>query len=367
MKTHYGKFLSLVAILSTSFFLSGAQGQTAKTNPVGFVTLNIQPGYNAIGPTLVNSPVFQGLVASSAGSAITLSTTGGSINLATTLQAGIQYYVEVAQPNGAVATYLGDFLEVDVATTRAAANNVISMQVASYNTLSSPLPNLTGYSVIIRPHVTLGQAFGTLGNILLKGAGSSGSADQVQFYDRTTGGFQTYWFRSNVAGTIAEWRSLNGADTTNYSNLAIPPGVGVFVLRQLANPALNITFVGSVRTNDLRQPLVQGYNLVAQGLPSGHSPASLGMNIAGGFVGAGSAASADQILFLDPTTGSYSTYWFRANVAGTTQQWRSLNAADTTDYMNTTSFFDGTKAVFIVKTAADGDRFLPITALNLGN
>lgn len=346
---------------------ASSPAETAISNPVGFVTLSIQPGYNVIGPAMANPPVFQSTVAGATGSTITFGQGGATVNLATLLQDNTRYFVEISKPSGNVASYVGDVMEVDVAATIASANNVLTVKAAGFNTLSAPLPDLTGYSAMIRPHVTIGQVFGTLGNILLHGSGSAGSADQVLFYDRTTGGFTAYWFRANAGGTIAQWRSLDGADATDYSTLPIEPGAGVFVLRQATNPAVNIPFVGAVRTNDLQKPLAEGFNLVAQALPAGHSPAMLNMNIAGGFVGAGSAGSADQILFLDPATGGYATYWFRANGSGTVQQWRSLDANNTTDYMNDTTFFDGTKAMFILKTADAPNYYYPISALNLGN
>lgn len=342
-------------------------GQTANTNPVGFVTLSIQPGYNAIGPAMVNPPVFQSTVAGATGSSITFSQGATAVNLAGLLQPNTRYFVEISGPGTNFATYVGDVMEVDVAATIASANNVLTVKLAGFNTLNAPLPDLTGYSAMIRPHVTIGQVFGTLGNILLKGSGSAGSSDQVLFYDRATGGFTAYWFRANAGGTIAQWRSLDGADTTDYSTLPIEPGAGVFVLRQAANPAVDISFTGAVRTNDLQQPLASGFNLVAPALPVGHSPAMLKMNVAGGFIGAGSAGSADQILFLDPATGGYATYWFRANGSGSVQQWRSLDASNPMDYMNDTTLFEGTKAMFILKTAADPNYVYPISVLNLGN
>lgn len=352
-----------------TLLVAGANGfgQTATTEPVGFISIDVQPGYNAVGPNLVNASIFQGGVASTSGSTITYSTTGTTVNLSTVLNASKRYYLEITKPNPSAATYLGDVLEIDVAATIASANNVVTIKAASYNTLTTPLPDLTGYSAAIRPHVTIGQAFGTLGNILLKGAGSSGSADRVLFFDRASGGFTTYWFRANAGGTIAEWRSLDSADTTDYSSMSIEPGIGVFVVRQPGNPAVKISFLGSVRTNDLRKPLAQGFNLLAQAIPSNHSPAMLNMTKAGGFTGAGSSASADRILFYEPVTGSYTSFWFRANASGSIQEWRSTNPEDTTNYMNSTTFFDGAKAVFLQKISADADFYFPVTALNLGN
>jgi hypothetical protein len=56
------------------------------------------------------------------------------------------------------------------------------------------------------------------------------------------------------------------------------------------------------------------------------------MTITGGWKGAGGAGAADQIQIWNGA--AFETYWFRANAAGSIQQWRRISPGDSTDYSN---------------------------------
>lgn len=349
-------------LLAAFFAAASTQGISmaaeVSTDPVGMTKIHLDEGYNMVSVSLLNPIVFSGVVlqtSTSPGSVITVS--GSNVNVGGQLDASKAYYAETVADTGGAADFIGDRFEVDVASTKTAANATIVIQGASATNTINPLPNLAGARIIVRPHVTLAQIFGGLGNMKLKGASSAGSADQVMFWSNQGVKYISYWLRSNVSGSIVQWRLLeNSSDLTDYSSLPIPPGVGLFVLRQTGAGSLDIVHTGEVRMTPFRQPLPVGYSLISHSVPLNMSPAQRRMNRDNGFTGASSAGSADQILKW--SNSAFQTFYLRSNVSGSIQQWRSSSGADATDYMFETQFLNGDTAMFVNKLAPDPEYII---------
>jgi len=324
---------------------------SARTGLVGFTSLVLNPGYNAVAISLLNLDVIRGRIANPDGvSGNVVMTTSTGVNLGAALKASKQYYLEVVGESVNNLGYVGERFEVDVAATIASANATITLKTSSPTNTISPVPDLSDYGFVVREHVTMAQVFGGTGNVKLSGSGLASSSDQVLFFDNATGGFTTYWFRANAQATDVSWRSTTDGDTTDYSNMAIRPGIGLFVYRQPSAGAITLTMAGAVRNTAFRNPLPAGYTLISPPAPMKHSPAVANMVAANGWKGSGSASAADQVHVW--TGRAFDAYWFRANTTGTIQEWRNTNDADSANHMNDALFPSG-KAIFVRKLQPD--------------
>ena len=336
--------LATIAIAGLFLLGAGATGRaqtTVTTDPVGFHTLTINPGYQTVGLPLVRTAVTVSSIASNTGSVITLSSS--ATNVGSLLQSGSAYYVEVV--SGTDNSYVGDRFDVDFNSTVASANNTVTINTSSANnTIPGTLPNLAGWNVVLRPHMTIGYVFGSQGTSQLQGSTVVSNADQVQIYNTTSGGFDTYFLLAS--GTIQQWRKVGGGSTV-YDNQPIPPGTGLF-LNRAGTSTVSVTVVGGVRVSGYgAQPIGAGYNLISEEFPVDRSPASRGFTVANGFTGSTVVSNADQIQVWNGT--GFDTYYLL--VSGTIQQWRKVGGG-TTDYMNTNIFgFD--KSVFVKSNKAN--------------
>lgn len=321
------------------------------SEPAGAVRVTFEPGSRFTGMPLVNQAVIRGTVLNVAGSTLTVGTT--SLDLGASLAAGKTYYVELTA--GPSSTYVGDRFDVDVTATQANANNTLVVAATSRNTLATipPTAGLAGYSLVVRPHVTLGQVFGTQGNEIMQGSSSASSADQLQFFNSTTQAWETYYFLRNSTGAIAQWTKIGGGSTSR-DNEIIAPGSGFSVVRN-ASASVTIYLRGNVRTNSFAQPLVAGHNLVAQPWPLARSPLQRQMTTANGMTGATSVPSADQILKYNGTT--YATYYLLRNSSGSIEQWTLVGGGSTN--RGNEPLFGSDTSVFISKISADPAYLVP--------
>jgi len=342
----------LLALLSVLLAAPLAFAITAYSPPVGGAQITIAPGTQFVGMPLANQAVAYGLVSGNTSTVLTLN--NASNNVGALLSASTTYYVELTA--GPDSLFVGDRFEVDVATTIANANNTLAIVAGSNaNTLSS-LPTgslLNGYTVTVRPHVTLGQLFGTFSNQLMHGATVTSAADQVLFFNSQSQAFQTYYFLRNASGTVAQW-TLVGGGSTNRDSTTIPPGVGVGVIRNTSG-SVTLTWMGEVRRNAFVMPLVVGYNLVSQPLPINSTPVQNLLTYANGFTGATVASSADQIEVF--TSGAFQTYYLLRNASGSIEQWTLIGGGSTNH--NNTTLLNGFGSVLLKRTTPAPDYTVP--------
>lgn len=350
----FGSVLCTAFISMSLGAISVSAETTVETKPVGYTTLEINPGYNAVSVSMVHEPILTAVVAETYGESedtIPMAETSPA-NIGDLLVSTKKYYIEVIGVGSKTVNYVGDRFEVDVAGTIASANRELKILPGDATNTKAELPDLSGYEILIREHMTLAQVFGGLGNMKLKGAGSIASADHIRLYDRASGDFITYWLRANAQETSVQWiKASTPADlVTDYSNMPIRPGVGLFVYRLTSRALVNIRHKAGVRTTPFRQPLPVGFSFLSNPIPVDHSPFKRLMNVANGFKGAGSVASADLVRQWNGT--DYNQYYLRANANATIQEWRSTNASDTALYQNVTDFFHGDHSFFIYKQVA---------------
>src|SRR5690625_1026631 len=248
------------------------QAQSVSTDPVGFVKASIPAeGAATVGVSLVNPAVAAGIVASNTADSITLEGEVGSLENGS-------YYVEVTGESDSGDALVGERFEVT-----STSGNTISLDAGSaLNTIALGADELVGYSVRVRPHVTIGQVFPV---------DELSTGDQLLLINPDAS-FTTYTLSANPFNpAIVQWTTTGGVDV---SNNIIAPGEG-FVFRNSSSSAVELTTViGEVRMNNFRQSLVEGLNSFAAGHPVDASPNSRMMTADNGF------EVNDQILILNP-------------------------------------------------------------------
>lgn len=176
--------------------------------------------------------------------------------------------------------------------------------------------NVTAFE--ITPYWTLATAFPSGAG--LKTGSSSAAADNLTIIDPATGTANTYFYNSSVN----QWRR----GTTDSSQVVIPPGAGIMVTRKdAANVGVVIT--GLVRTGAVQSDIAAApstgarVSYVANPFPIASKTLSQSGLYTGsaatGLVGGTSAAAADNLIIVDPTTGTAKTYFYNTSVG----QWRT--------------------------------------------
>lgn len=329
-----------IAILLASSLALHSQS-TVSTPIVGFQTIAIVPGLNAIAPSLLNSDVLKASVASVSSSNI-ISISGES-NVGSKLTTGEPYYIEVYSGSEKGARF-----EVDVASTISAANSTILLQASSSrNSRALTLASLVNSTIALRKHFTIEQ----LQNSLVSGSGTwvgnntFTSADQILLLDPNTQGFSTYFLRLDGV----TWRNTS-TGTTVQNKAPIPPGTGVFV--QKRNAGLSLQVAGGVRQNDFDQPYKAGLQLLAPAAPMDLSPAQLGASAANGWTGNNTFTSADQIQVFNSGSQSFSTYFLRLDGA----TWRGTATGTTAQTSN--NIIPSDRAYLVKRNTADSTTVL---------
>jgi len=275
-----------------------------------------------------------------------------AVNYGALLDATKSYYVEITDgiPNG---QYEGERFEVDVALTKSANSGVICINTgSSRNTIAGSIPaDLAGGAptFVIRPHVTISQVFGVGATATLTGTGSSGTADQIIFFENGTFSKIVWYFKSGVNDF---WRS----GVSNFNDEPILPGTGILIKRSSPTP-LTVSMTGNVRTNHFAQPLKQGWNFICEPRPVDCSPvqrAMLDTDAQGNWVGTGSQGTADQLVKFASGAFSDITWYYKS---GSNNSWR--NGATLVN--NDTSVLSGTGAVLLLKRNSAPSYYIPNT------
>lgn len=339
---------SFIFCLATA--LTAHAATVSYSPPVGGSRVTFNQGRQFSGMPFINPSSQLGVISSNTSQVITLNDT--NVDMSTSLTNGTAYYLEIT--NGPDVTYVGDRFEVDVSSTRGSADHTITIiSNADTNTIGSLPASLDGYAIAIRPHITLGQLFGTKTNELMHGSTTLPTADQVIFLNPQTQAYQTYYYLRNSSGTIAQW-TLVGGGSTNRDNTPIPPGVGIIVVRN-GDSSVTLNWGGAIRRNTFAQPLVAGLNLIAEPFPVASSPADRAMTHANGMTGATTLPSSDQVVVYNGS--GYDTYYLLRNPSGSIEQWTLVGGGSTN--RNTSKIFDPTQAVYIRKILADPDYITP--------
>jgi len=312
------KTKSLLAMAVAPMILGmplASMAESVTTDPVGFVKINIAPGLQTVGLPMVKPAVAAGLVASSDSASVTMASDVG------TLPSGA-YYLEVVS-GSENAPWVGERFDVV-----GSSGSVVSIDASSVrNTISLSTVDLSGYSVVVRPHITLNDAFP---------AGEMTEGDQVLLFDSSTGGF----------GVVSLDHDIFSGELAWGENVILAPGVGLFYLSN-ASAEMDIINLGEVRMNTFRQPLVAGLNFVSEGHPVDNSPDSRFLTAANGF------EANDQIFVFDRSSGGYSVFSLEEDIFSGELAWNVPGADPTVFKANATTF--------ILKGSADLNYEAPRT------
>ncbi|MHA3773885.1 TIGR02597 family protein [Verrucomicrobiota bacterium sgz303538] len=310
---------------------------TATTDPVGFITLNV----DGTGGTAQSKLSFKGLGLTRPveyqGSAETVGTNTLTDNEATWTDNQFNgqngaYYVEIASGTGAGTTY-------DISATAAGTKTITLAQ-----NLGAGITG--GVTFKIRKHWTLASIFGAANEAGL-GSGNVQTADQVLIYNGQ--GYDIYYYQQDsLAGN--GWRKA-GNPAQDVGSTTIYPDDGVVIKRQQSSP-VNIVLMGAVKTGQSSIPVFPGTNILSNvyAAPMTLVSSQLFTNNPATGVAAGDSSTADQVLLWNGS--SYDTYYYL-----TGSGWRnSTNAAQDA---GTTSIPVGTSIIIKRKGAAGFDWKAP--------
>lgn len=228
-----------------------------------------------------------------------------AVSPSSVLVSGRAYYLEVTS-----GLLEGERFEIDVTTSLTLPAGRVALDLtSSRSTLAAvSASSLNACLVVIRPHLTLAKVQGMFSPVLV-GNNNSALADAVLVY--AAGGFTTYYLR----GDNITWRKAGS--TSDFSAMVIAPEEGVLV--QLRSGSKVMTHAGMPRMNDFRLNMKAGYMPGCTGFAVDMSPLQFGAVTNAGpapqndWVGNNAQASADGIQIFDPSKGSFTSYYLRAD------------------------------------------------------
>ncbi len=308
----------LSPLAATLLALSGtALAQTATTDPVGFITLNVTAG-SVAHPVLsldglgLTPPVdFQGTADSVGTKTLTINSAPFVANRYNAT-AGVPivpvYSIEMTSGAGA-----GVILD-------------IASNTATTITTVQTLPSGAG-SFKVRPHWTINSIFGATNSAGL-GGGLLASADQILIQNGN--GYDFYYYQVDPDGSNGGtgWRSTNDS-FTDAGPTVILPEEGLFIKCKQAAGA-KIVLTGAVKTLQTSVPVMPGNNILGNICATPMTLADSGLYDAAkpaNSVQGGLLASADQILLLNAGGTGYTFYYYQIDPDGSNggTGWRSTD------------------------------------------
>lgn len=319
----------VLAIFSAS---ASAFGQSAATDPVGFISVNVtggsqsSPTLSLVSPTLLQPVDWQGPILTITGTTITVAGApwqAGGFN-----GANGAYFVEIASGANAGAM-------TDIVTT---TNNslITSDDLSAFATVGS--------TIRIRKEVTLGKFLGVNNSAGLLGGASLANADEVLVYEGATP--KVCFYYDGTQGGAAGWFDSLG---NSAANLVISPHQGIVIRRKAGGSAniLSFTSMGAVKTGNTLLPVTPGLNVLGTTVAKALTLATCGLftgNATTGIKAGTQLANADELV-LYPANGP-ATYWYYDGTQGGSAGWYDTlgNAAGTVAIPPGTSFVVNRKA-----------------------
>lgn len=295
-------------------------------------------GSRAFATPLVRQELLRGTVTGVIGAALDVSDAvgAGGGSLATLLDPAESYYVEVISGG-----HSGNRFEIEEAATAAAT---ITLDLLSPLSTTDTLPDLTGATIVVRPHQTLG---GVIGTTALNASNRQSTADRVLFYNRAGNVYLEHWLSLRADGE-RRWVLAGDETSTDRAGRVIAPGEGLFVNPRSTNATLPLA--GLVRETDLRVPLAVGNNFVSTGLTNSTSPASLSMTVLRGFVASNRLNQADRLRVWNNTPGApapFAPYYLQRSGANP-EKWVQEGDQNLTN-LNNTIFVPAFEGIFIIR------------------
>ncbi len=285
------------AALAIAFIASSlsAFAQSASTDPVGFITVNVaggsaaSPKLSLVSATLLHQVEWQG---SATISGTTVSVTGAPWTV-TPAQFGTngQYFVEIAS-----GTSPGAWTDIQSHT----------------NGTLTTLDDLTAFAgatptIRIRKHVKLVEFLGVNNSAGLQGGVDLNSSDEVFVYEGSTPAVYFYYDASDNGGVGAGWYT---SSFQSAANATIAPNQGVVIHRK-ANTSVSFVAMGSVKTGNTLFPVSSGLNVLGTVSASGLTLATSGLYTGNSTTGVKPAVEqglADEILMF--SAGTPASFWY---------------------------------------------------------
>lgn len=246
--------------------------------------------------------VFTGTIGGVSGQDLVFTVSGGTADLGVLLGGGT-HFLEVT--SGDNEGHRFDIVSASGNTVTVASDTVLDSAAAPFNTIvGAPPADLTGDTVAIRRHWTLGEMFPV---DAFGATDDQTTADQVQLF---AGGSWTIFWLFDDLGT-PRWVDMADAGMADRADTVIAPGQGLFFHNRTA--VVSVLAYGEVRANDFIRPLPAGDSLVGGGYPVDQSANGREMTLAGGFFGSLDFKTADSFFVwrtdADEAAAGYDTYF----------------------------------------------------------
>lgn len=284
---------------------AGAYAQTAVTDPVGYITINVKPAgtLSFVAPSLVNKVEFAGVAASATATTISVSGTPFTADVFNAVAGRPQYYVEVT--NGA-----GEGAWTNI-TSNTASQLTVPDDMTSVVTGSTT-------TIKIRKHVTIADMFGATNSAGLKGGDQVSAADEIKILNSETKAVTTIFYYDD--GATQAWVD---ADFNEVPNFPIEPQQGIYINRKLAAP-ISFVRVGHVKTGKTMLTSDPGINIVAVARAVGSAFTLSNSNLTnagpqGGRVKGGDQIASADTLKIQQAGGALKEFFFYDD--GATQAW----------------------------------------------
>lgn len=260
--------------------------QAATTTPVGFTTLAVDPGLNIIGLNLVEPVEFQGAVTGSGTDTITVA--GEDLSI----YGNGLHFVEIASgPDGIIG------FNAPIAS---ANGDTITLGI------DGQIPgDLTGETLKIREHWTIGKVFGENNEAGLTAGGTIEEADKVIIRD-SSGAFRRFYFQnaSEFFGGTG-WREAGNSEA-DASDTILYFTDGIIVD---ANQSGSFKLVGAVKEGPTQIVLLAGTSILTNLAPVDSE--TLGNSgLATSLTGSDTIENADKVILRNPD-GSFTRYFFQ--------------------------------------------------------
>jgi uncharacterized protein (TIGR02597 family) len=301
-------FATALALSAAALCLPAAAQNTATTDPVGFITLNIS-GATATGGAAfsfrslgLTRPVeYQGNAEQVAAATLTdneATWTANQFSPAGATVATATHYLEIVRPPNSQTAVPGEGSTYDIVGTDAGTKTITLGQNLAPGVASGALFK-------IRKHWTIGAVFGQNNEAGLTG-GTPDNADRLLVYNSSTNGYDTYFYQLGGSGT--GWRSTADLNT-DVSGKVLYPDEGI-VLKRSAASNVAVVLTGAVKTGATSIPVLPGTNVVANvfGAPMTLASSNLYTGNSATGLNPGNLSTADQVLIYNGT--GYDIYYF---------------------------------------------------------
>ena len=291
--------LAGTALISTTAL---SPAQTIFTAPAGFVTFDLEVGFNVNGLNVHHAPSVAGVFESE--------TTGTNGNGEATVILTDNDIDFTAVLTSASAQYL---LEINDGTSRGTVAEISEIGTNTITIVTDSALSAGTSAYLIREAMTLRQIFGEDTSPKLQ-SGNAASADIIWVPDGT-GNYKRYFYRS-AFGSVA----LRDWDDQLTALGPVPVFYPDGILLQIKDTAKEIPVFGTIKKEPTVFAALNGFSVVTVPSPTGQTLAESGLS---SVLASGSNAANADVVWMPDGSGDYTKYFYR-NAFGSTA-WRLVD------------------------------------------